>query len=168
MLDNFKELADEVIRLQPPQFDGQFVQADSWLMYKMSEYEDGTVSLYRNSFPKFRDYQDLYFDQIKTLTGTTHVNRLSLVRTNPNTVMPPFSKNTGFMMLETDGLWGVKWLDETKLAQRLLYLKPYSVRFLRDFGQEFSFPVTKPGLLYTGTNTSLYSYGHALFFMFEL
>lgn len=169
MIDNpFDKLADEVIRLQPPQFDGQFVQADSWLMYKINEYPDGNTSIYKNSLPQFRDFQNLYFDKIKALTGSDHINRFSLVKTNPNTVMAPFSKNTGFVILESEGLWGVKWKEETKLAERLLYLKPYSVQFLRDFGQEFSFPVTKAGLLYTGTNTSLYSYGHSLFFMFEL
>ena len=164
----FNDLADEVIRLQPPQFDGQFVQADSWLMYKISEYPDGNTSIYKNSLPKFRDFQNIYFDRIKALTGSDHISRFSLVRTTPNTVMPPFRKGTGFIILESDNMWGVKWKPETKLAERVLYLKPYSVKFLRDFGQEFSFPVTKAGLLFTGTHTSLYSYGHNLFFMFEL
>lgn len=169
MIDKcFYELADEVIRLQPPQFDGQFIQADSWQMYRMSVHPDGLTSIYKNSFPKFRDFQNTYFDKIKALTGAQHVNRFTLVRTNPNTVMPPFRKGTGFLILESEDLWGVKWKPETKLAQRVQYIKPYSVQFLRDFGQEVSFRAKTGDEIFTGTNTSLYSYGHALFFTFEL
>ena len=58
-LTKFQELADNTLGLQPPQYDGRWIQADVWQMYSLGDRP------YRNSLPAFKQNQEALFDIIK-------------------------------------------------------------------------------------------------------
>ena len=51
-----KLLAKETLQYSPPQVDNRFINADSWLFYKLGRYA--------SQFPKFQQFREDIFDEI--------------------------------------------------------------------------------------------------------
>ena len=160
-LTKFQELADNTLGLQPPQYDGRWIQADVWQMYSLGD------SPYRNSLPAFKQNQEALFDIIKEQTGASLVHSLFLVKANPNTVMIPLPKGSGMIRISGEKLWGIKWKPDISTSQKNALMKPYSPKYIRDFGEDLMFPI-KSDWIFTGTDTTFITYDDALFFIFRV
>ena len=155
-----KLLAKETLQYSPPQIDNRFINADSWLFYRLGKYA--------SQVPKFQEIREDIFDEIKAFTGHSIVSELVLVRGNKHSVFLPLRPNMGAVFLDSKNMYGVKFADSIPYDRQVTMLKPYTpklVNWLNDWDNSFGFQIDKPNL-YTGKYTSLITYDDCLFFVF--